>query len=213
MVDALARCRSIATSTWSDALDRFLLPGVIAGLTWRAGRERFAGRAVTIAEESMALGEAPLADFAVGEAILAASRGEVLVFAIDGAEISTFGGLAATAAARRGIEGVVIDGGCRDVEEMQQSGLGVVSRSVTPTSGKARIRVSAVNVAVRVRGVTVSPGDYVIADQTGLVVVAAADFDRVFELAQELDDRDRRFRDALEAGREFGAIAADLAHL
>lgn len=55
--------------------------------------------------------------------------------------MSTFGGLSTSAALAGGMAGIVIDGGCRDVEEIRSSGLFVASRHVTPRSGKLRVKV------------------------------------------------------------------------
>jgi regulator of RNase E activity RraA len=209
----IAACRLISTSTWSDALDQLQLPGVIHGLTWRAGARSFAGRAVTIRQEVTALGGSSVQDFAVGPVLATASNGDVLVFDIGGADISTFGGLAAAAAQRRGIEGVLVDGGCRDLDELKDCGLGVLSRSVTPTSGKTRLRLTAMNAPVSCGGVTVEPGACIVADETGAVAIAASRFDEIFRLARRLHEQDRLFRQALDAGREFHSVATDLGHL
>jgi len=58
-----------------------------------------------------------------------------------GAQISTFGGLASLATSLRGAAAVMIDGGCRDIEEVRATNLWLASRFVTPTSGKTRIRI------------------------------------------------------------------------
>lgn len=183
---------------------------MIKGLAWRAGTRRFAGRAVTVHEETTALGEATPEDFAVGKALQAAGAGQVLVFDISGEKISSFGGLTVTAARERGIEGVIVDGGCRDLEELRDCGLGVISRWVTPVSARERVRVIGINVPVTCGGVPVVPGDYVIGDETGAVVVPAARFDETLDLAKRLDVRDRRFLAALRAGQEFSNIAETL---
>lgn len=206
-------CRAIASSTWSDALDRLRIAGATRGLVWRSGAGRFAGRATTVSEEAAALGACALEDFDMGRVLHAAGAGEVLVIDLGGAEISTFGGLAATAARARGVEGVLVDGGCRDLEELRASRLAVVSRWMTPVSGKQRVRVTGLNVPVTCGGITVSPGDYVIADETGSVVVPAVRFEEVFALAKALDARDRRFKEALDNGQDFAAVAAALGHL
>jgi len=97
----LSICRAISSSTWSDALDRLRIAGVTRGLAWRSGAGSFAGRATTVSEEAAALGACALEDFDIGRVLHAAGAGEVLVIDLGGAEISTFGGLAATAARAR----------------------------------------------------------------------------------------------------------------
>lgn len=209
----LARCRRIATSTWSDALDQLGIRGVTEGMTPRTGSGRIAGRAVTIHEDVQPLGDYPIEEFAVGRLLQAATTGDVLVIAMGGAAVSTLGGLAAQAAVARGIAGVLIDGGCRDIEEIRPTALWVASRHVTPVSGKQRARVTTINETVRFGGIDVSCGDYIIADLTGIVVVPAAQIAQALTLAEHLERQDERFRRALDDGQDFAAIAATLRHL
>ena len=208
-----ARVRRIGTSTWSDALDQLGIHSVVQGIMPRTGSERIAGRAVTVHQEVGALGAYPVEEFAVGRMLQAASAGDVLVIDMGGAAVSTLGGLAAQAARARGIAGVLIDGGCRDIEEIRPTGLLVASRHVTPTSGKRRVRVTSINASVQLGGVSVSPGDCVIADLTGIVVIPMLHLEEILTLAEHLESQDGRFRAALDAGGDFAEIAATLRHL
>jgi len=204
----------IPTATWSDALDTHTVGGVLDGLSWRSGDGRFAGPAVVAAEEVAAHGTYELRQFDVGGLLAATYRGCVLVVVMAStAEVSTLGGLAAFAAVKRGVAGVVIDGGCRDLEEIRGSGLRLASRHVTPRSGKQRVRVAAIGGAIVCGGVRVAEGDVVISDETGIVVVPRASFPDVLRTADELVVRDVRFRRDLDQGADFAAVAARLRHL
>jgi hypothetical protein len=132
----LQRCKTIGTGTWSDALDACSISGVVRGLVQRSGRGRFAGFAVTARERAGALGSFPRTDFGVGNMIAAIAPGDVLMADVGGADISTFGGLAAFATKQRGAAAVVIDGGCRDVEEIRATDLRLASRSVNADHGQ-----------------------------------------------------------------------------
>ena len=209
-MNLLERCRRIATSTWSDALDRLPLEGVIHGLAWRSGPGAMCGRAVTV-KESIGLFEASA--FAPGEFLDAVEPDTVLVFEAGGAAISTFGGLAAIAARARGAAGVVIDGACRDLEEIRASGLWLAARHVTPKSGKGRIKVEAIGVPIRVCGVAVSPGDFIAGDETGVVCIAAAKIEEALTIAEELTARDAEFAAELRRGSSFRAVSAKTGHV
>lgn len=209
----LARCRRIGTSTWSDALDQLGIGGAVEGLTVRNGSGRIAGRAVTVREEAGPLGAYPVEEFAVGRIIAAITAGCVLVIAMGGAAVSTLGGLAARAALACRVAGVLIDGGCRDIEEIRAGALWLASRHVTPVSGKRRVRVASINEPVRLGGVDVSHGDYVVADLTGIVVIPAPRIAEALALAEHLESQDQRFRAALDAGNSFAETAATLRHL
>jgi len=205
--------QAIAASTWSDALDACGIAGALAGLAWRSGTPPMAGRAVTVREAVGPLGSVPRSAFDVAGILGAAGPGQILVVSMDGAEVSTCGGLAARAAAARGIEGVLIDGGCRDLAEIRATGLKVASRHVTPLSGKGRARVVSLNEPVPCGGLTISTGDYVVADETGAVVVPAARFEEVLKTAADLHRRDEAFQRAIDSGESFGQIARALDHL
>ena len=207
--DLLQRCRAISTSTWSDALDAFAIDGVVRGLSQRSGQGRIAGLALTARESSGPLASYPPQDFRIGQFIERAAPGRVLVIDAAGAEISTCGGLAALAAQLRGAEAVIIDGACRDLDEIRRLGLWVASLSVTPVSGKTRIKVEAIDEPVRIRGVIVRPGDLVVADETGIITVPAERLADVLARAEALVEIDTRLETALKAGRSFSQAAAE----
>ncbi len=209
----LERCRAIATSTWSDALDSLSLPGVLSGLIHHSGAGRVAGRAVTVHEVTAPLGTYTIQEFAVGQFLAACAPDTILVIAMDGAAVSTFGGLAARGALNQGVAGVVIDGACRDLADIRQGGLWLASRHVTPTSGKRRAKVQAINAQIECAGVTVQPGDIVIADETGIVRLPSARASEVLAVAEDLTDRDMRFETLLRQGRSFEEAASALHHL
>ena len=88
----------------------------------------------------------------------------MLVIDNAGKSVSTFGGLATLAAKTRGLAGVIVDGGVRDREEMEEQRLPVFARHMTPLTGRTRIALSAINAAVSCGGVRVRPGDVIVAD-------------------------------------------------
>jgi regulator of RNase E activity RraA len=185
---------------------------IVDGLTQRAGGGRIAGPALTVKLTVGGLNAYPLADFAVGRFLDVIEPGMIVVVEMGGAPVSTFGGLAAQKALARGARGVVVDGGCRDLAELIASGLWVASRHVTPRSGKMRVRVEGVNVPVSICGVTVDPDDWVVADETGIVRVRAAQLNEVLERAEELEARDKAFAQSLAAGETFSSLATRLHH-
>ena len=204
------RCRAISTSTWSDALDRLGLNGVISGLTLRSGAGSICGRAVTVKES---IGAYDATAFTPGDFLDAVEPGTVLIFDSGGAAVSTFGGLAALAAVKGGAAGVVIDGACRDLGEIRETGLWLASRHVTPKSGKGRIRIDTINVPIELGDVPVVPGDYLIGDETGIVCVTAERLEEALAIAEELTQRDAMFAKELRQGRSFRSTSAKLGHV
>lgn len=209
----LQRCRRIATATWSDALDALGIAGVMDGIVMRSGDGRIAGPAVTVEESVAPFGTVEMDRFDVGRILRETPPGSVAVVAMGGAPVSTFGGLAARAALKGRIAGVVIDGGCRDVEEIKEGGLYVASRHVTPRSGKLRVAVVALEGPIVCGGVKVLSGDCVIADETGVVAVPRQRLAEALAVAERLDGNDRTFEGRLDAGARFGDVATQLGHL
>ncbi|MFC7738326.1 RraA family protein [Roseomonas sp. GCM10028921] len=209
----LQRCGAIPVSTWSDALDALGIEGVMHGLELRSGTGRIYGLAVTARQIPGRLGEFDKADFAVGRLVSAAAPGKVLVVDVGEQPISTLGGLAAYGAQKQGAAGVVIDGACRDVDEIRATGLWLASRWVAPTTGKGRLRTLPLGVTVRVGGVTVSQDDLIVGDETGIVVIPRASLEEVLNRAERIMEVDAEVERRLHAGETFAAAGAATGYL
>ncbi|MCS3506330.1 MULTISPECIES: RraA family protein [Achromobacter] len=206
--DLLARCAAIGTSTWADAMDALGIAGVVQGIARRSGQGRIAGFAVTARHVWGGLGDFDRADFAVGRLVAATGPGRVLMVDAGGTCISTFGGIASLAASRRQATAVVIDGACRDVDEIQATGLWLASRHVTPLTGKTRLRLQAMGEPVTIGQLRVAEGDLVVGDDTGLVVVPRERLEAVLAAAQEALAVDERVEQGIRDGLSFADAAA-----
>ncbi len=115
-----------------------------------------------------------------------AASGDILV--IQGvANISSMGGISASIGKRQGEAGAVVDGAVRDIDHSRKIGYPVWSSSVSPATGKWRIETVGINVPVVMAGVTVHPGDLVIADEVGVCFVPRARAAEVLATAQRLE--------------------------
>ena len=205
----LERCARMGTSTWSDALDACEINGVVQGIARRSGEGLAIGFAATARHEWGPYGAFDRADFAVGRLVAATGPGRVLMVDVGGAAISTFGGIASLAASKRGASGLVIDGACRDTDEIRATGLTMASRWVTPTTGKTRLRLQSMGEPVTIGGVTVKEGDLVLVDDTGIVVVPRAELARVLVEAERILAVDHAVEKGVRAGKSFAESAAD----
>jgi len=200
--DIVSRLRQLDTCVLSDALDALSLRGVVDGIlpVWEGAK--VAGRAYTV---RMAEGPAPEGAPTVhlgARAIAATGPDDVIVMANEGrVGMGAWGGLLSLAARHRAVAGVVVDGACRDVDEARELAFPVFARASTVRTARGRAHEVAGGVPVTVAGVAVSPGDYIVADGTGVVVLAAADAERVIERANAIVAKEAGMQAALRDGR------------
>jgi len=98
----------------------------------------------------------------------------------------------ATTAKARGLEAAVIDGAVRDITEIRQIGFPVWSRRVSPATSVGRMISVDKQIPVQCGGILVSPGDYIVADADGVVVVPQVAAERVVELLRHYADKENR---------------------
>jgi len=139
--------------------------------------------------------------------------GHVGVYQTNDRSAAHFGELSATSLKARGCAGAVIDGGCRDVEYIRREGFPVFSRYTTPQDCVPRWELTATGVPVTVGDVVVEPGDWVVADSDGIVVVPAAVTAEVLAEAEAKVATESKIRTAvgdgllpLEAYERFGTF-------
>jgi regulator of RNase E activity RraA len=152
------------------------------------------GRAVTaLAKPAPAAQATPtLATKHSVEMIDEAKPGEVGVIVMEGSlDIAAMGNLMATAAVERGMAGMVLDGAIRDLWDVRRMGLTVYARSKSPRTAVGHYATVAKNVPVDCAGVIVRPGDIIVADEDGVVVVPQEHGAEVLKQAQAIDDRER----------------------
>jgi regulator of RNase E activity RraA len=126
------------------------------------------------------------------EMIDEAKPGEVGVIVMEGTlDIAAMGNLMGTTASVRGMAGMVLDGAIRDIWDIRRMGLTVYARSSTPATAVGHYATVAKNVPVECAGVAVRPGDIIVADEDGVVVVPQERAEEVLKKAKEIDDRER----------------------
>ena len=126
--------------------------------------------------------------------------GDVLVVATNSPSTDgLFGELFATALARRGVRGVVLGCGVRDVAELREMGFPAWSRAVS-AQGSVKATAGAVNVPVVLGGQTIHPGDVIVADDDGVMVVPRADVPRALTASQARIDKEAASRAAFADG-------------
>ncbi|ORZ34774.1 alkaline-phosphatase-like protein [Catenaria anguillulae PL171] len=124
----------------------------------------------------------------------------MLVSTPTDARNAIFGGLLATRAKHLGASGIVTNGRVRDVDEIVAAGLPAFAKGTSVQSANGRTRVAAVNVPVTLDGVSVRPGDFVVADANGVVVVPQDQVLRVANMCKSLVEVDDKVKKDIEAG-------------
>ena len=128
-----------------------------------------------------------------------APPGSVLVYVLEnGLEIAGMGNLMATTAKVRGLEGAVIDGAARDVDEVARIGFPIFSRAISPATSVGRYVSVAKQIPVTCAGVTVKPGDYIVGDLDGVVVVPQEAAARVLALIEQYDQKESKMIPIIE---------------
>ena len=123
-----------------------------------------------------------------------------------GREAGSWGGLLSLGAKVRGVAGVVCDGPVRDIDEARGIDFPVFTRSFTARTARGRIVEQGTNVPVTFEGVRVEPGDYVLADNSAIILITAAEIERVLATAEDIVAREAAMARAIQAGTPISAV-------
>jgi regulator of RNase E activity RraA len=195
---SLERLAALDSCVLSDALDRLDLPGAVTGIGPLSAARRIAGRAVTVKLGPAGPGRS--GRHLCTAAVESGGPGSVVVVEHPGAAAAGWGGILSLAAVVRGIEGVVVDGPARDIDEAVALGFPVFARSATPVTARGRIAEVGWDVPVTIGSCRVTPGDLVLADSSGVVFVPAGRAREVIGVAAALAARESEMALAVKRG-------------
>lgn len=196
----LSRLAQLDSCAVSDALEKAGIRGTVLGIRPVWDCPKVVGTAVTVKIKPVGL-ERPTQHLCT-PAIDAASEGDVLV--IDNAgrtDVATWGGLLTLAAHMKGIKGVIIDGAARDVDESRELHFPVYARGAVPVTARGKIMQESFNQDIQCGGVSVSPGDYVLADGSGVVIVPAAKAEEIITEAEKIARKEAEMAAEIKKGR------------
>ncbi|HLX84075.1 MAG TPA: RraA family protein [Terriglobales bacterium] len=175
---------------------------------------KFAGIARTVQLKKDEGNNDPAALTGMLAAIDDGAANSVYVMAVeDGADIAGMGGLMGTAMAARGYSGAIIDGGVRDVAYLRKIGFPVYATGIVPSTSVHHYRFAGGQIPIQCDGVTVNPGDIVVADSDGVVVVPRDRAVEALALAEQMDFKEHsmypvieKFKSIQEAVKQFGRL-------
>lgn len=127
------------------------------------------------------------------EVIDEAEPGSVIVYAMeDSVDIAAIGNLMTTTAQLRGLEGIVIDGAARDVSAIKKMAFPVFARRISPATSVGRMIPSGKQIPIMCGGILVHPGDFIVGDPDGVVVIPNDAVLSVLELLAEYDEKESK---------------------
>lgn len=204
--DVVARLNRLDSCAVSDALDKLGLKGAVTGISPLTCARRIAGKVLTI---RLGVGEPlPGVPRHIGTtAIEAAQPGDIIVVEqLSGLNAAAWGGILSRGAKLRGVAGTIAEGPVRDVDEAREVDYPVYGRSATPSTARGRIVELANNQSILVGGLTVKPGDYAIADSSGVVFISAEEIERVLPAAEDIAAREAAMAKALLDGQPITKV-------
>ncbi len=200
------RLERLDSSAVSDALDKLELSGVASGIGRLSTVRRIAGPVLTVRLDAVKASSTAVRHLGTS-AIEAAKPGDIIVIQHPGGEEAAgWGGMLSLSATLRSVAGVIVGGLVRDIDDSRTVDFPVFAKGVTPRTARGRIVEAAFNEPINVCGIRVAPGDFVIADGSGVVFVSAGDIDPVLDTAEALAGRERAMTTALLEGAPVGRV-------
>lgn len=194
----LAVCEALDTASLSDALDSFDLPGGLIGINQQVPGTRCVGFAYTVMYEPVQSragfkNAANYIDDVPAHAVIVSSNP-------GRTDCTTWGDILTHVAVSKNIRGTLIDGAARDIDTVQRLNYPLFSRARYMQSAKNRVQLKATQVPVEVSGVEVNPGDLVVCDSSGCLVIPRAKAEAVIARAQAVEQTEREIIASVNQG-------------
>ena len=198
--------REMDTCCISDAMDRLGIPCGLEGIKPVNPDSAMCGPAFTVHYVPCGTVKGTVGDF-----LDDVKPGQVVVIDNGGRTYCTvWGDLMSITATQRGIAGTVIDGVCRDLPVVHNLKYNIFTKGHYMVTGKDRVEVDQVNVPVAISGVRVVPGDLIVGDATGVVVVPQEEAARVLEVAKEIAAKEAVIEKAVLQGASLKEARASV---
>jgi len=191
--------RELATGNICDAMGRY--GAMSASIRPVLDRCKMVGPAITVKIY-------PADNLMLHKATEIAKQGDVIVVDAGGfPDMAILGELLCMVCKTKGIEGIVLDGGVRDIEGIREIGFAVFAKGITPV-GPLKDSPGSINVPIHCGGVPVSPGDLIIGDADGVAVVPRSRMQEVLERGRAIVEKEEKMRERIQKGELIYHILA-----
>ena len=188
--------KEVSTPNISDAMHRM---GAMRDIHPINAGTKIAGTAITV--------QTFAGDWAkTVEAIDLGGPGKVIVIYNGSNYVAPWGGLATLSCKIKGIEGVVIDGAVRDVDEIRAMNYPVFASAVVPNAGEPK-GMGEINAEITCGGQLVKPGDYIVGDDSGVVVIPRERAYEIARRAKEVEKNESRMYEEIRRGSTLSQVA------
>ncbi len=191
LLDKLSKLDSCALS---DALDKLGVKGAVTGLSQLTSTRKIFGEIITVqltkidpeksnTEKKIHLGATAI-DQGGKDNVIVISHQERI-------DVAGWGGILSQAAKIKGIKGVIIAGAVRDIDESKELEFPIYGLAGIPVSARGRIEETSTNEPIHIKNILVNPGDYVLADGSGVVFIPSELVDQVIETAEDISKKEK----------------------
>lgn len=194
---------NVSVSNLSDALDRLGIEGTPQGILPVSVPVRIAGPAATLKLVPAGVGSESTVLGTLRAIVKGSGLGSILV--VDGSEnptVNAVGGVAGATAKHNGFAGAVTDAVVRDVDEYKLYGLPVYARGIAQQSVRGRSSCAGYGIEIRLGGVRVRPGDFIVADDNGTIVIPQEVIHEALAFAQKVKATEDRVIAEIRAGAD-----------
>ncbi len=209
MISKLAhRLNKLDSCAVSDAMDYFDVMGVSEGIKPYLKGARISGMVITMKLGRFRQNKSKLH---IGvRAIESSNKGDIIVIDNQGkTEMSSWGGILSAAAKLKGVQGVIVNGAFRDSQDCEKLNFPVFAKGSTAVTARGRIEEVSVNEQIDVSGVKVDSGDYVIADESGIVFIPKKRAMEIIEKAEEIVRREDAIIKQISSGGSISEILGE----
>lgn len=199
----LDRLSKLDSCTLSDALDKLRVKGAVTGLVQLTSARKIFGKVITVqlteidpeksyTERKIHLGATAIDQGGNDNIIVVSHQGSI--------DVAGWGGILSQAAKLKGIKGVIIDGAVRDIDESKEEDFPIYGLVGVPVSARGRIEEISANEPIHIKDILVNPGDYVLADGSGVVFISSELINQAIETAEDIAKKEKTIVKKIQEG-------------